>query len=158
MSNQGALPSQTQQAQGQSGQYRVYIPQLDTASPDPLDPQKRYHEGIFVETDPDGRGTLFHVTGDIIAFGGMRYEERSEYRPRESAHYHNIINIGWVLRDDFHKGRIGAILQNLPKPPKQQGPSFKPDPITGRCPMIWTKPNGEAYEPGEQRRPIIKCN
>ncbi|RJE22490.1 hypothetical protein PHISCL_05176 [Aspergillus sclerotialis] len=125
--------------------YRVFKPELDTAAHDPLDPVKRYHEGVFVETDPaSGQGTLFHVTGDIIAASGMRYEERHNYAPAESKHLHRYTQIGWVLQGDYHSGRISAILRALPGPTKQQGINFwEPNPITGRHDIIWTKEDGE---------------
>ncbi|KKZ60747.1 hypothetical protein EMCG_04596 [[Emmonsia] crescens] len=166
MSNQGALssqpqqPQQPQQAQGQSERYRVFRLLLDTVAHDPLDPPKRYHEGIFVETNPEnGKGTLFHVTGDIIAANGMRYEEKSSYTPTLSQYLHKSEQIGWIIPAHFHSKRISAILENLPTPSKQQGINFwEPDPDTGLHPIIWTKENGDRYGPGEKRRPIIKCN
>jgi hypothetical protein len=52
--------------------YKVYKPELDSVAPDPLDPVKRYHDGVFVESIPSTeQGTLFHVTGDIISASGM---------------------------------------------------------------------------------------
>jgi hypothetical protein len=54
-----------QKQQGAQVLYRVCIPQLDTVAHDPLDPGKRYHDGIWVESDPGtGTGMLFNVTGD----------------------------------------------------------------------------------------------
>ncbi|GBF59831.1 hypothetical protein TMEN_2226 [Trichophyton mentagrophytes] len=140
--------------------YRVYKPGLDTAAFDPLDPEKRYHEGILVETKPGyGKGTLFHVTGDIITASGMRYEEREFDREMESEYLHNFPQIGLVSRADFHSGKIGAILKELPRPTKQQGINFwEVDPTTGRHEIIWTRQDGERYGPDEQRRPIFKCN
>ncbi|KAM5491176.1 hypothetical protein MaudMau93_002199, partial [Microsporum audouinii] len=140
--------------------YRVYKPELDTAAFDPLDPAKRYHEGILVETQPDcGKGTMFHVTGDIIAASGMRYAERDFTLEKESTYLHNFPQIGWVQRADFHSGKISAILQELPRPTKQQGINFwEVDPSTGRHEIIWTRQDGERYGPGEQRRPTFKCN
>ncbi|EGE08924.1 hypothetical protein TEQG_07879 [Trichophyton equinum CBS 127.97] len=141
-------------APGEEEWYRVYKPGLDTAAFDPLDPEKRYHEGILVETKPGyGKGTLFHVTGDIIAASGMRYEEREFDREMESEYLHNFPQIGLVSRADFHSGKVGAILKELPRPTKQQV-----DPTTGRHEIIWTKQDGERYGPDEQRRPIFKCN
>ncbi|EGC48879.1 conserved hypothetical protein [Histoplasma capsulatum var. duboisii H88] len=138
--------------------YPVFKPELDTAAHDPLDPDKRYHEGIFIETNPGNRkGTLFHVTGDIIAAGGMRYEEKDNYTPEVTAGLNRSVLIGWVLKADYDSGRISTILKALPTPPKQQGLNFWAEP--GRMTeMIWTKENGERYGPDEQRLPIFKCN
>ncbi|EEP82039.1 predicted protein [Uncinocarpus reesii 1704] len=163
MSNTDAPPLQPQQLQQSEGQpkwYRVLQPQMDTAAHDPLDPAKRYHEGVFVEANPEKlRGTLFHVTGDIIGAHGMRYEERINYCPADSIHLHVNPQIGWVLSADFHSGKISTILRSLPTPPKQQGINFwEVDPVTKRHEIIWTKENGDPYGPDEQQRPVFKCN
>ncbi|KDB26410.1 hypothetical protein H109_01776 [Trichophyton interdigitale MR816] len=149
-----------QQASVEQEWYRVFKPELDTAAPDPIDPVKWYHEGVFVETDiVTGKGTLLHVTGDIIAASGMRFETRSNFIARESVHLHNLPQIGWVKKADFDSGRIKALLAGLPTPTKQQGINFwEVDPITKKHEIIWTKENGERYGPGEQRRPTFKCN
>lgn len=158
MSQPAGSPSQP--GQQQQYWYRVLRPEIDSVAFDPLDPEKRYHEGVFVEVDTeDGKGTLFHVTGDVISANGMRYEEKADFAPGESARLHKSTRLGWVLKDDYHSGRIGAILQALPRPTKQQGINFwEPNPITGEHDIIWTKQNGERYGPGEQRRPTFKCN
>lgn len=68
--------SSRQPTPGQQEWYRVFKPEFDTAAHDPLDLVKRYHEGVFVETNPvNNKGMLFHVTGNIIAASGMRYDE-----------------------------------------------------------------------------------
>lgn len=120
----------------------------------------RSGDGVFVEIDQsNGRGTLFHVTGDIIAASGMRYDERRNFIPGASAPLHRITQIGWILKADYDSGRISTILQTLPTPPKQQGINFwEPDPVTGRHDLIWTKENRERYGPDERRRPTFKCN
>lgn len=140
--------------------YRVFRPELDMVAPDPLDPVKRYHEGIFVQMDPlNNTGTLFHVTGDIMAATGMIYQERGGYVPGVSALLYRNTEIGWVSKDDYHSGKFSTILRALPRPTKQQGINFwEIDPITRKHEIIWTKEDGERYEPGEQRRPIFKCN
>ncbi|KAL3474391.1 hypothetical protein BJX99DRAFT_178167 [Aspergillus californicus] len=163
MSDHGSSPSQPQQKeqpQEQPEYYRVLIPELDTVAPDPLDPDKRYHVGIFVETNPeDDAGIMFHVTGDIIAASGMRYEERRGFTLDQSARLHKATHIGWVRKADCEFGNIGTILRALPKPTKQQGINFwEADPVTGNHEIVWTKENGELYGPGEERRPVFKCN
>lgn len=164
MSN-GALVSQSrhnQQAEEQQEWFRVFKPEFDMVAFDPLDPAKRYHTGIYVETNQEGyEGKLFHVTGDIIAANGMIYEERENYVAEELAYLYRYddTQIGWVLKADYHLGRISSILRALPKPTKQQGINFwEKDPVTGRHEIIWTKEDGERYGPGEQRRPVFKCN
>ncbi|CAG8071365.1 unnamed protein product [Penicillium olsonii] len=137
--------------------YRVLTPELDKVAFDLLDPPKRYHTGVFVALDPTtGRGTLFHVTGDVFAKSGMRYEERENYDPVSSTYFHKITGIGWIRKADY--SRIGPVLRALPKPTKQQGLDFwSLDPLL-RNKLTWTKENGELYGPGEERRPIMKCN
>lgn len=146
----------------------VFNPSFDTAALDPLDPLKRYHEGIFVEDNPKTqKGIMFHVTGDIIAPSGMRFEVKEGYaawasdhlHPRIGDHLHSYPQIGWVRRADFESGRIEDILRALPTPTKQQGLNFwGKGPSSGFHEYIWTKENGNPYGPGEQRRPIMKCN
>ncbi|KAJ5088460.1 hypothetical protein N7456_012076 [Penicillium angulare] len=136
---------------------KVSTPELDTVAYDPLDPPKRYHTGIFVETDAEEfRGTLFHVTGDVIANSGMRFEMRKNYVPTATKYFYRTTEIGWIRRTDYP--RIGAILEALPKPTKQQGIDFWSKDPTKRNKITWTKQNGELYGPGEQQRPIMKCN
>lgn len=140
--------------------HRVSKTEIDSAAYDPLDPVVRYHDGVFVEHDPDsGKGTLHHVTGDIIAARGMRYEERRGWTPGQSANLQAITFIGYVSKADFDAGRISDVLRALPTPPKQQGLNFwERNPRTGMHDVIWTKEDGEPYAPGEPRRPIFKCN
>ncbi|KAJ5179721.1 hypothetical protein N7492_002931 [Penicillium capsulatum] len=140
-----------------SERYRVFTPELDTVAYDPLDPPKRYHTGVFVETDRKNRsGALFHVTGDVIAGSGMRFDFRDGYAPGASKHFHRTTEIGWIHKADYP--RIHDILKALPKPTKQQGIDFwSKDPLK-RNKLTWTKENGDLYGPGEERRPIMKCN
>jgi hypothetical protein len=150
----------TSEADWKQHWYRVFQPELDTVAFDPLDPAKRYHTGIFVETEQElDKGTLFHVTGDVIAGSGMIYEERDNYAPTKEEHFVRSPQIGWILKTDYHSGRFSNILRALPRPTKQQGLNFwKPDPNHRRTEIIWTKENGEPYGPGEERRPVMKCN
>lgn len=140
--------------------YRAFRPELDSVAHDPLDPAKRYHDGVFVETDrTNGTGTMFHVTGDIIAQSGMRYEEKENWAPGQSARLHRITPIGFVLEDDVDSDKISSVLRSLPTPTKQQGVNFwKRSSEPGAIEIIWTKEDGEPYGAGEGRRPVIKCN
>ncbi|KAJ5562996.1 hypothetical protein N7535_002558 [Penicillium sp. DV-2018c] len=137
--------------------YRVFTPEFDTVAPDPLDPPKRYHTGVFIETDTEsGRGDFYHVTGDIIAARGMYFAAKENYVPVTSRFFHKTTQIGWVRKADFP--RIHGILKALPTPTKQQGIDFWSTDPALRHKLTWTKENGELYGPGEQRRPIMKCN
>lgn len=140
--------------------YRALKPELDTVAHDPLDPPKRYHDGIFIETDPaTGLGTLFNVTGDIIAASGMRYEVKESWTPGQDGPVHRITQLGWVRRADFDSGAVGEVLRGLPKPTRQQGINFwEVDAGTGRHELVWTKESGELYGPGEKKRAVFKCN
>ncbi|KAK2803432.1 hypothetical protein FQN51_003539 [Onygenales sp. PD_10] len=146
----------------QQGWYPVSTPEFDSVAFDPLDPAKRYHEGVFIELDAaTEKGTLFHVTGDIISANGMYYEERKDYAPSLSQHLFRTTHIGWVRQADIHSGKISAILRGLPTPTKQQGLDFwskEKNPVTKHTDIIWTRQDGERYGPGEQRRPVFKCN
>lgn len=146
--------------QQQQQWYRVFRPEIDSAAHDPLDPRKRYHDGVFVELDyTTGEGTSFHVTGDIIAATGMRYEEKSHFIPGSEAALHRMTFLGYVRQADFDSSKVSAVLRALPTPTKQQGINFwKKSDVPGEIEMIWTKENGEPYETDEPRRPIVKCN
>lgn len=137
--------------------YKVYTPEFDTVAYDPLDPPKRYHTGIFIEKDTKtSSGDLFQVTGDVIAASGMRFDVKENYRPTEDGYFHRMEQVGCIHKADFP--RVRAILEALPTPPKQQGIDFwsKGSPTWNQ--IVWTKENGDLYGPGEQRRPIMKCN
>lgn len=137
--------------------YRVSTPEFDTVAYDPLDPPKRYHTGIFVEIDSDNfEGDLFHVTGDIIANRGMRFEVKGNYVPGATRYFHKNTQIGWIRKADYP--RVRDILEALPRPTKQQGIDFWSKEPGKRNKLTWTKQNGDLYGPGEQRRPIMKCN
>jgi hypothetical protein len=151
---------QQQHTPSQEPFFKVFTPELDSVAHDPLDPAKRYHTGIFIQTDPSlGTGTMFQVTGDVISQNGMRYEERVDYLPGSEAPLHRSTLIGVMLKCDFDRGIASTIVSSLPTPSKQQGLNFwEKDPQTGRHELIWTKENGDPYGPGETRRPTFKCN
>ncbi|KAJ5767629.1 hypothetical protein N7533_000212 [Penicillium manginii] len=137
--------------------YKVFTPEFDTVSHDPLDIPKRYHTGIFVETDPESqRGELFNVTGDIIANSGMRFEVKESYVPGADRYFHRTTQIGWIHKTDYPI--VKEILEALPRPTKQQGLDFWSKDPAQRNKMTWTKQNGDIYAPDEPRRPIVKCN
>lgn len=154
------LAQQQQQQQSEGVWYCVFKTEIDSAAHDPLDPVKRYHDGVFVEHESKiRRGQLYHVTGDIIGARGMRYDERRGWRPGQSGRLHSMTAIGYVSKADFESGRISEVLCALPTPTKQQGLNFwQKNPRTGMHDIIWTKEDGEPYAPGEPRRPIFKCN
>ncbi|CAG8093299.1 unnamed protein product [Penicillium salamii] len=137
--------------------YKVFTPEFDTVAYDPLDPPKRYHTGVFVETDAGTlQGVLLQVTGDIIASSGMRFEVKENFVPAAEKYFHRTTEVGRICKSDFP--RIRGILEALPTPTKQQGLDFWSLDSNKRNKLTWTKQNGDLYGPGEQRRPIMKCN
>ena len=97
----------------------------------------RNHHGIFVETQNNGTGTLFHVIGDIQK--GMTYESRQLSRkPDESHTFVSKSQLGWVGVDDLP--RVDSICRANPPPAKQfNGPKRinKSQPLR-RC-QEWTR-------------------
>ncbi|KAL4792460.1 hypothetical protein BDV19DRAFT_380831 [Aspergillus venezuelensis] len=125
--------------------YKAFIPQIDKVSFNPLDPSKRYHVGVFIELHPTTQtGTMFHVTGDMIASSGMRYEEKEDKCLAKSEYLHAYDAIGYVRKEDYDSGRISETLKALPMPTKQQEINFWED--------------GEMYAVGEEQRRDFKCN
>lgn len=75
----------------------------------------RDHHAIFVETDANGGGVVFHVTGDIQ--NGMRFEMKAAKRPEDSASFVNKTFLGWVVADNYQ--HIEGICRGIPPPKKQ---------------------------------------
>jgi hypothetical protein len=93
---------QQQHTPSQEPSFKVFTPELDSVAHDPLDPAKRYHTGIFIQTDPSlGTGTMFQVTGDVIGQNGMRYEERVDFLPGSEAPLRRSTLIGVISESDF---------------------------------------------------------
>ncbi|KXG52103.1 uncharacterized protein PGRI_083870 [Penicillium griseofulvum] len=157
MSDKEGSPNQQSSPLSAPERYKVFTPEFDTVAYDPLDPAKRYHTGIFVETDPKTHaGDQFHVTGDVIARNGMRFEVKSDFVPVADICFHRNTEIGWIHKADYP--RIQPILEALPRPTKQQGLDFWSLDPEKRNKLTWTKEDGELYGPDEPRRPIMKCN
>lgn len=103
--------------------YKLSTPEFDKVAYDPLDPPKRYHTGIFIETDSElFEGTMFHVTGDIIAASGMRFEVRENYAPAESKYFYRDTTIGWIRKADFP--RIEVSWKPCPDRPNSRDLTF----------------------------------
>lgn len=96
----------------------------------------RNHYAIFVQTQDNGQGTLFHVKGDIQR--GMTYETRQTSKsPSLSATFVSMSQLGWVGVDDLP--RVDSICRANPPPAKQfNGPKRinKSQPLR-RC-QEWT--------------------
>lgn len=129
-----------------SERYQVFTPEFDTVSYDPLNPPKRYHTGIFVETDPEIlEGDLFNVTSDVIASSGMRFEVKESYVPSTETYFYRTTEIGWIHKADY--SRVNDILEALPRPNKQQGIDFRSKDPAQRNKLTWTKQNGDFFGP-----------
>ncbi|KAK7212016.1 hypothetical protein V2G26_019194 [Clonostachys chloroleuca] len=96
----------------------------------------RNHHAIFVETDADGSGQIFHVKGDIQ--NGMTYESKAGRKPETSASFVSKSPIGQI--DESGRSRIDGILRGIPPPKKQfNGPKrlYPREPLR-RC-QEWTR-------------------
>lgn len=95
----------------------------------------RDHHVIFIETEPDGSGLVFHVTGNIQS--GMAFEAKNGKRPENSASFVNKTYLGWVSADSLP--HIEETCRTIPPPKKQfQGPKrlYPKEPLR-RC-QEWT--------------------
>lgn len=76
----------------------------------------RNHHAIFVETQQDESGTLFHVKGDIQ--NGMTYETRqTPKKPDLSSTFVSKSQLGWIRVEDL--SRVESICRANPPPAKQ---------------------------------------
>jgi len=128
--------------------YSVYKIRYTIAIPDPDMPSPRYHNVIFVESDPNGNGIIHHVTGDITS--GMYYDTKKAKRPEESESFYAKEFLGAIKASDYpHK--MDQVLRAQPPPPKQKNFNIK----TMKTEQM--KPDGTFYELSEPRPPMIKC-
>jgi hypothetical protein len=128
--------------------YNVFKVKYTIAMPDPDMPSPRYHNVIFVESEPNGDGIIHHVTGDITS--GMTYATKNGKRPEQSQTFYGKEFLGTVNAQDYPH-RVDQILRAQPPPPKQKHFNIK----TMRTEQM--KPDGTFYEPGEPRPPMVKC-
>lgn len=75
----------------------------------------RNHHAIFVETETDGNGYLFHVTGNIQS--GMTFEVRLENRPEDSVEFVEKRLLGHISTENYPL--IEGICRDIPPPKKQ---------------------------------------
>ncbi|KAJ4864781.1 hypothetical protein T069G_01311 [Trichoderma breve] len=130
--------------------YSVYKLKFTLAVQDPDMPSPRYHTVIFVETDVDASGTKFHVIGDITS--GMSYESTTFHIEDNSQPLHSKELLGYTKAVNF-KQEWDSILKNLPPPPKQKAfniETMKTEPVKEWDPLTF-------YNPGEHRKPLVKC-
>lgn len=96
----------------------------------------RDHHAIFVQTNNDGSGHTFQVTGNIQT--GMVYEDKPTERPEDLATYQGKLLIGTVTAANYD--RIKEVCKGIPAPKKQfDGPRrLFPNEQLRRC-QEWTK-------------------
>ncbi|KAK2858508.1 hypothetical protein FQN49_004660 [Arthroderma sp. PD_2] len=137
---------------GEENFYLVYRLQENVAFPDPFFNEKRYHTGIFIETDQRaGAGTFHHVTGDIVSMQGMKYETRTMSSPPESSEaFHAKSKLGRVRKEDY-PAAFEEELRAIPPPVRQR--IFNPRTMA----LEQCKPDGTTYMPEEARPPYEKC-
>lgn len=73
------------------------------------------HQAIFVETNSDKSGQVFHVTGSIQ--NGMKYETEARENPEETPAFVSKELLGRVAKADY--SRIDIICRQITPPAKQ---------------------------------------
>ncbi|KAB8213011.1 hypothetical protein BDV33DRAFT_185658 [Aspergillus novoparasiticus] len=135
-----------------SGYYEVYLARYSLAMPDPDMPGPRFHTTIFVKTAADKSGILHHVTGDITSPNGMKYTPQQRHSPEYSQTFHSLEKLG-VTPVSKHPDDWVKVLRGVPAPPQQKAfniKTMKTEPFKSLSPLTF-------YEPGEPRRPLVKC-
>ncbi|KAL3455065.1 hypothetical protein BJX64DRAFT_273049 [Aspergillus heterothallicus] len=132
--------------------HEVHLARYTLAIQDPDTPEPRYHTGIFVKTFNDGSGVLHQVTGDVTSPGGMIYTPTNEPAPEKSECFHSVEMLGFTpaarYPHDWEK-----VLAGIPPPPQQKAfnvKTMRTEPFKTRDPLVF-------YEPGEERRRLVKC-
>lgn len=77
----------------------------------------RDHVTSFLETEDNGDGTTYHVTGTIL--NGMNYQSRHDQKPDNSATYvpGSKVRIGQINTEDI--ARLEAVCESIPPSAKQ---------------------------------------
>ncbi|KAJ5145913.1 uncharacterized protein N7515_000477 [Penicillium bovifimosum] len=129
-----------------SGYYEVYLARynLEIQNPDMQGP--RYHTAIFVKTAADKSGTLHHVTGDITSMNGMVYIPQPRQYPEYSQSFHSLEKLG-VTPMFKHPADWGAYRRRPADGVQHQDNENR----------AIEDPALTFYEPGEPRRPLVKC-
>lgn len=132
-----------------SNEYKVYKVQHTLGMQDPLmGDETRYHNVLFVETEADGGGQIFNVTGDLVS--GMVYETESAQNPELSQTFFAKEYLGRIRHEDY-PARLDKVLRTLPPPPRQR--AFNPRTMATEQ----IKSDGSFYEANEQKPPYMKC-
>ena len=132
--------------------YRVYRVREHLGLQDPdTDPNvTRYHNSIFVETNNNGSGTIYQVTGDVSSRCGMYYETNLTEPPDKSVSFFDKELLGFVPVKHY-PADFDEVCRAQPSPPQQKAYNIQANqyqPI---------KPDRTLYAPGKQRVPLVKC-
>lgn len=143
-------PARTTSSPFDERRFNVYKVRYRLAIQDPDGPGLRYHTVIFVESEADQTGWSHDVNGDLVSHSGMTYQRTRGDRPETSETFFNKELLGTV--SEFHyPAAFDAVCTAQPAPPRQKAfnmATMKTEPC---------KPDGTFYQPGEPRRPLIKC-
>jgi len=100
--------------------YDVYKVRYKLGMQDPLmGPEVRYHTVVFVETEANGGGRIFHVIGDIMRAQGMEFESKSARSPDESATFHEKVLLGRTPVE-YYPDYFESVLRAQPPPGRQR--------------------------------------
>lgn len=103
----------------------------------------RNRQAIFVETDEDGSGFIYHVIGNIQS--EMHFEKRKSPSPETSLRFVEKSLLGWVSAIEHH--HVESICAAVPPPKKQSDLAtrlYRKEPLR-RC-GEWTSDAVEALK------------
>jgi hypothetical protein len=123
---------------------QVFLVKFALPMQDPDLPSPRYHTTLFVETEPNGNGTIHQVTGDIASSASMHYAPTPSEPPERMPEFHTSQILG-VTPVSKHPGEWQRALESILASPQQKAFNIKT-----KTPLMF-------YEPGEPRRRLVKC-
>ncbi|KAM0124230.1 hypothetical protein ACHAP3_010492 [Botrytis cinerea] len=130
--------------------HKIYKVQWHLAIQDPLMPQIiRYHTNIFIETSPDGSGTIYEVNGDIVSVSGMSYFNFPSPPPESFDSFYQRTPLGEIAVSDLEE--VTRVLKSIPPPPRQRW--FNPRSMK----MEACKVDGTPYRYQEEVPKFWKC-
>ncbi|OAA54602.1 hypothetical protein SPI_08848 [Niveomyces insectorum RCEF 264] len=131
-------------------QYNVWKLRFSLAIQDPDTTGTRYHTTIFVETNADQSGIMYHVVGDITS--GMTYQKKAYGKPEGSMTFHSKEFLGFTAAGTFPE-QWDSLLSTVPPPERQKAFNMK----TMKTELVKNWNPLTFYEPREARRPPVKC-
>ncbi|KAF2496647.1 hypothetical protein BU16DRAFT_525803 [Lophium mytilinum] len=131
--------------------FNVYRVEYELGFQDPLmeQPNKRYHNVIFIEIDADGGGRKLQVTGAIGDLNGMVFLEEQGLKPENSDGFWKKSYLGQIQAIDHEK--VVELLKGIDPPSRQR--------IFDTTTLAWQKckPDGTLYGPKEAVPAYRKC-